>query len=78
MALERELATFEKNLPALSGSEGSWVVIKGEDILGIYDTYPLALQAGYSACKLEPFMVRKIEAPESALLVTRMLAPCHS
>lgn len=73
--LEKELTTYENLRPTFAGQEGNWVVITGEEVLGIFEDYPVALQTGYAACGLDkPFLVKQIETPGTALLVTRMLA----
>jgi hypothetical protein len=76
--LEKEMETYRLQLPQLAGSEGHWVAIRGEEVIGVFETYALALQAAYAACALEPFLVKRIEAAEAVLLVTRMVAPCPS
>lgn len=78
--LERELATYQRLLPTLSsGNEGRFALIAGEDVLGIFDTYPDALAAGYEHRGLEPFLVKKISSVEVISYFTRDLRPsCHT
>ncbi|MHC5540918.1 hypothetical protein ACYOEI_22065 [Singulisphaera rosea] len=45
-------------------SEGRFVVIKGDEILGMWDSYQDALEAGYHKYGLEPFLVKKIQQSE--------------
>ncbi len=76
--LQKELETYHALRPTLAGSEGKWVSISEEKLIGIFDSYALALQAAYAACGLKPFLVKKVETIDSVLLVTRMVAPCPS
>jgi len=47
MPLEREIATYDRLLPDLLGSsEGRFVVIVGEDVLGTFGGYDEAVSAG--------------------------------
>lgn len=64
MALEREMATYQANLMDILSSEGRFVVIKGDEILGMWDFYEEALEAGYDEYGLEPFLVKKIQQSE--------------
>ena len=73
--LEQELATYQRLLPALAGEEGRHALIAGDKLLGIFDTYPDALAAGYAARGLEPFLVKKISSVEVISYFTRNLRP---
>lgn len=72
-ALQIELKTFEAEKQKLLADEGKFVVIHGREILGIYATYEDALKVGYQKCKLEPFLVKKIQAIEPVNFVSRDL-----
>ena len=65
MALERELETFKAKQAELAQHEGKYVLIGGDVVLGIYESHSDALNAGYAARKLEPFLVKKISAIET-------------
>lgn len=73
-ALERELETYQRELPNLLANEGKYVVIHDEEVLGFYGTYEDALQAGYEKYGLKPFLVKQIQAVERALFFTRDVA----
>ena len=73
-SLETELKTYQAQKQTLLRDEGKYVVIHGSEILGVYATYEDALKIGYEKCKLEPFLVKKIEAVEQAHYFTRDLA----
>jgi hypothetical protein len=79
MALEKELATYQRELPNLLPHEGKFVLIHGEAVEGIWDTYEDALKDGYTKFKLEPFLVKRIEAIEHVQFFTRDIdATCPS
>jgi hypothetical protein len=74
-----ELATYEREKERLlSENEGRYVVIRGDDILGVWDTYEDAIKAGYEKAKLEKFFVKQIQGIEKILHFTRDLAVCRS
>ena len=70
-SLETELKTYEAQKQNLLADEGKYVVIHGTKVLGIYATYEDALKVGYEKCKLEPFLVKKIQAVEPVNFVSR-------
>lgn len=75
MALEKELATYNANLPELKAQAGKYVLIHGEDVTDTYSAYDDALKEGYEKCGLEPFLVKRIEAVEQAHFISRFVAP---
>lgn len=76
MALEKEQATYVRELQNLLGSEGKYVLIHGDRVIGVYDTYNDALQIGYDRCGLNPFLVKRIQAVEQVHSFTRDIRPC--
>lgn len=61
MSFKLELDTYKDNLTnLLITNEGRFVVIKDDWILGVYDTYDDALDAGYFRFGVGPFLVKKI------------------
>lgn len=77
MALEKELATYEKKLEELIPREGKFVLIHGDDVAGIWDTYVDALRAGYNQFGLDGFLVKKIQWTETVQHFTRDVPLCH-
>lgn len=73
MPLERERATYARELDALLAQAGKFAVIHGDGVAGVYDTYSDALQVGYDKFGLSPFMVKQIERFEHAHFFTRDL-----
>jgi hypothetical protein len=78
MPLEQEQATYDRELPNLRAHPGKWVLIQGDKVIGLYDTYNDALKVGYDTFKLLSFLVKQIQAVEQVHCVTRDIVPCPS
>jgi hypothetical protein len=77
--LATELATYERHKDKLvAADEGRFVLIHGEEIAGVWDTYKDALEAGYKQFGLDPFLVKQICGVERVQFFTRGLTPCPS
>lgn len=77
MALERELATYQAKLPELVADAGKFVVIHGDSVAGIYDTYADALKVAYKAYGVDgTFLVKKISPVEQVSFITRNVLAC--
>jgi hypothetical protein len=76
-SLEREIATYTEKLPELQMHSGKFVLIKGGEVAGIFDSYGDALKAGYERFKLEPFLVKEIAVVEKALQFSREHVFCR-
>ena len=75
MALERELATYRDKLPELKDHEGKFVLIHGDTVVDFYAAYEDAIKAGYEKFKLDPFLVKQVNATEKVLHLTRHVMP---
>jgi hypothetical protein len=75
MALEKEIATYNEKLPELKEHQGQYVLIHGDKVVGFYAAYEDAIQAGYQQFKLEPFLVKQVNATEKVLHLTRHVLP---
>jgi hypothetical protein len=82
---EQEIATYLRELPRLiqEGQSGRHALIKGEEILSIWDTQGDAIQAGCERFGLEPIFVKTIDPRDPqrfALLQKELLSrkdvPC--
>jgi hypothetical protein len=78
---EREIATYRRELPRLLEEGQSWrhALIRGNDVLSIWDTQGEAIQAGRLQFGLEPIFVKMIDPrdPERyALLDAWLEAQC--
>ena len=79
-ALGKEWNSYRREVGRLlaEGHEGRHVLIKGEEIIGIYDTWDAARKAGLKRYLLEPFFVHPIGAAEPFLRVRGCNFPCPS
>jgi hypothetical protein len=75
LALEKELETYKAKLPELKGSEGKFVLIHGGDVIDTFTSYEDAIKEGYAKFKVEPFLVKQIQANEQIQFITRIIAP---
>jgi hypothetical protein len=73
--LEQELKTYDKHRESLLGeAEGGFVLIKDNNVVGIYDSKMDAIAQGYQQFGNVPFLVKqilKIETPQN--LVSSLL-----
>jgi hypothetical protein len=80
---KREMATYRRELPRLldEGEVGRHVLIKGDDLLSVWDTQADAVQPGCERFGLEPFYVKQIDPRDGerfALLDAWQEAQCRS
>jgi len=67
-SLEKELKTYRRALPKLLATEGKYVLIKGNKVLGIFPNQDSALAAAYDRLGARvPFLVKKIQAKEEII-----------
>ena len=67
-ALEKEMETFEaKKKELLARAEGMFVLVKGEIIIGVFESQGDALREGYKLFGKEAFLVKQILAVEPPL-----------
>jgi len=72
--LEVELVTYEKNRDDLIGkAEGKYVLIKGSEIAGIFDTEGDTTRMGYQKFGNVPFLVKQIVKVEVPVYFTSNL-----
>src|SRR5438552_15238235 len=64
---EREIATYLRELPRLlqDGHAGRHALIKGDEILSVWDTQGDAIQAGCERFGLDPIFVKTIDPHEA-------------
>jgi hypothetical protein len=75
--LERERQTYEeKKTELLAGAAGKYVVIHGDQVIGVWDTQDDALRAGYERFGLEPFLVKQVTEVEPVHYFTRDIPIC--
>lgn len=73
LAFDVELKTYRKHLPELLDSKREFVLIRGHEVGGAFDTYEDALEAGYAKYGLDPFLVKEIRPAEPIQYFTRDL-----
>jgi hypothetical protein len=68
---EKEIATYGRELPRLleEGQAGRHALIKGDEILSIWDTQGDAIQAGREKFGLDPICVKTIDARDIKHLI---------
>jgi hypothetical protein len=76
MALEKEQETYARELPRLLASEGKYVLIHIDEVVGTFDTYSDALNRGYEKFGLDPFLVKQIAIVERVNRFTRDITVC--
>jgi hypothetical protein len=57
-----EWNTFRRELPRLlaEGLEGQWVLIKGDEVIGVFLTFTAATEEGSRRFLLAPYLVQEI------------------
>jgi len=76
MTFEKELATYQRELPKLLEQEGRYVLIQGDTVDSVWDTRNDAMQEGYWIFGLDtPFFVQQILAYEKPVVITRHIRP---
>ena len=76
VALEKELETFHRELPALladSARRGKFVLIHGDSVADCFPTFDEALAAGYERFGLAPFLVKEVTEHEKPRYFSRNL-----
>lgn len=62
-ALQKEIETFKaKKNEVLAQAEGKFVLIKGEKVIGLFESQGDALQEGYKQFGKGPFLVKQVLA----------------
>jgi hypothetical protein len=74
---EKELNVYDANLIELLVNEGKYVVIRGEEIGGVFDTYDEALEHGYDKFGLSKFLVKLISRAEPIYYFSREMPACR-
>jgi hypothetical protein len=56
--------------------EGKFVLIKGDQVVSLHDTWDVARQAGLRLYLLEPFLVHEVRSEEPILRLSGYTLPC--
>lgn len=73
MALEKEIATFNRLRDELAPHAGKFVLIHDDQLVDYFSSYDDAIKAGYKQFGLAPFLVKQIAVFEQVHVVTRLL-----
>ena len=79
MALERELATFQRELAGLladPAKRGKFALVHGDAVDSVWPTVDAALDAGYDRFGLEPFLVKEVTEHEEPRYFSRNITRC--
>ena len=77
--LDCELATYQRELPRLLAEQGRFVLIKGDQVAGVFDIEDDALEAGYDWFGLDtPFFVKQIVANEKPVFIPTAFQVRHA
>lgn len=74
----KELETYEKNKQKLlKDSRGKFVLIKGEEIVNVFDTYSDAVKVGIDKFGNTPFLVKQIlEVDQTQNFTSNLIKVC--
>jgi hypothetical protein len=73
--LDKELATFEREKARLlREAEGKFVLIVGEDVLGVFDTQFDAIDEGWKRFPGRAILTKKITPTEEVVFIPRRVA----
>ena len=76
MPLEQELETFRRELPNLLKEEsnrGKFVLIHGNDVVGVWSTREEALPVGYNRFGVDTFLVKEVTEQERPRYFSRKI-----
>ena len=76
----REWGFYRREVGRLlaEGREGKFVLIHGETVLGFFDTWTAAREAGLKRFLLTPFLVHQVQTRERVLRMRGHNLPCPS
>jgi hypothetical protein len=73
-SLKREQAVYERSLARwLKDHRNAYVLIKGDEVVGFYDTREAALTAGYDQFGVDPLLVKQVLDPEPIHYIPNVL-----
>jgi hypothetical protein len=72
--LAEEMATYRAHLPGLlQGQQSQYVLIKGTDVVGVFNDRSEALREGHQRFGVVPFLVRQIVACEPVVYLPNVV-----
>ena len=76
VALREESQFFQEHVNDWFGEKdkaGKWALIKGHELLGVYDTFDAAVKAGFKRFGAHPFFVSEIDPNANELTTTSLM-----
>lgn len=76
--VRREAQAFRRELPHLlaDGREGKWALVKGDEIIGLFDTFDEGYRAGRQRFLFQPFLVQPV-SERQPLICTKPPGPTN-
>jgi len=75
MELERELQTYQRELKNYLKEKGKFILIRGDQVVGVWENEEEAVEAGDQLFPLEPFLVKEIQEVEQPRFIPYDIAP---
>lgn len=76
--LDQEIAAYDVRRSELEQHHGGkWVVFRGDDLVGVFDTFEVAAQAAVDRFGRGPYLIRQVGAPPLVLPASVMCRPVH-
>lgn len=74
-SLKEETRTYEAHVGEWAEHKGKFVLIRGTEVAGFFDTYEKALTAGYERFGVADFLVREVRRHQEVQFLSRLVAP---
>lgn len=71
--IAQEVATYEARLPELLAHEGRFVLIKGDQVIGFFDSFDAAYREGRRRFGLVPLLAKQIAAVEPVVYIPHVV-----
>ena len=78
MSLDSEKRTYDAHLGEWGNYQGKYVLIRGSEVVGFFDTYSDAITQGYERFGLDQFLVKQVDSTHRVQYVTRLVHPTLS
>jgi hypothetical protein len=73
--IRREAQTFRRELPRLLAERhaGKWALVKGDEIIGLFETFDEGYRVGRGRFLLQPFIVQPVSERQPLIRTTAYL-----
>ena len=72
-AIAEEIATYRAKLPELIEHQGQFVLIKGTEIVGLFDEDSASIREGRRRFGIAPFLVKRITDVERVIYIPNVV-----